>query len=206
MTRVDELVSRPEPAFFNDLNETLAEAWRLLARGVADRRSPMHHPTVATLGLDGRPRVRTVVLRGVEPTERRLRFHTDLRSDKVAELRAEGRVALHAYDAKSKIQLRIDGIATVHTDDAVADAAWAGSRPMSRVCYGTSPPPGRPLSEPNAFTLPDEAETDHGRANFTAVVVCVSSIEWLYLAYGGHRRALFTWAPGGAFAQTWLVP
>lgn len=205
MTAVDDVAPRPEPVFFNDLDETLAEAWRLLARGVADRRSPMHHPTVATIGVDGRPRLRTVVLRGVDAAERRLRFHTDLRSEKVTELRVEPGIALHAYDPRAKIQLRVEGRATIHSDDAVAEAAWAASRPMSRVCYGTSPAPGRPLAEASAFTLPDETDTDGGRTNFAAVLITVTSIEWLYLAYGGHRRALFRFEPDGV-ERTWLVP
>ena len=40
------------PSFYNDLDGTLAESWRLIARGMADRRSPFHHPTLATLGVN----------------------------------------------------------------------------------------------------------------------------------------------------------
>lgn len=91
---------RERPAFADDLDEMLAHAWRQLARGVEDRRSPFHTPSVATIGLDGRPRVRTVVLRGVEPSGARLRVHTDARAGEIAEFDADPRVALHGYDAK----------------------------------------------------------------------------------------------------------
>jgi hypothetical protein len=188
----------------DDLDGSLAEAWRLLARGVVDRRSPMHNPTVATVGADG-PNLRTVVLRGVDVPARQLRFHTDRRSAKVAEIAADPRIHLHAYDPGAKVQLRLAGHATLHHDDAIADAAWAASRAMSRVCYGTEPAPGSAITTPDAFRLPAEDATDPGRVHFAAVVIHVARLEWLYLAFGGHRRALFTWADGALTAR-WLAP
>lgn len=197
---------RHRPAFVDDLAETRAHAWRQLARGVADRRSSFHTPSVATIGLDGRPRLRTVVLRGVEPAAARLRFHTDARADKVAELSADPRIALHAYDAAGKFQLRIEGLARLHRDDATADAAWAGSRPMSRACYGTVPAPGSRLAGPNDFTLPaDEAALDAGRGHFCVVVIDALTLETLALAHEGHRRARFD-LRSQADSGVWLVP
>jgi hypothetical protein len=82
------------PAFYDDLPQTLRACWTLLERGAADRRSAFHTLAVATTGLDGRPRVRTVVSRRVDPPARAVRFHADSRSAKVAELRADPRLAL----------------------------------------------------------------------------------------------------------------
>jgi pyridoxamine 5'-phosphate oxidase len=200
-------MSAPVPSFYDDLGETLAEAWRLIGRGVADRRSPFHHPTAATIGIDGRPQARTVILRSCDAAGRTLRFHTDGRSEKVRELAADGRIGLHFYDPGSKIQLRLAGVATLHRDDAVADAAWAGSRAFSRQCYGIEPGPGVEIGAGGAFALPegtDEA-TAGGRANFCAVVASVTALEWLYLAAAGHRRARFRW-DGEALDATWLAP
>ena len=42
--------------FYNDLDATLGELWRRLARGVADRRSGFHTVQLASIGLDGAPR------------------------------------------------------------------------------------------------------------------------------------------------------
>jgi pyridoxamine 5'-phosphate oxidase len=195
------------PAFYDDPGEVLAEAWRLMARGVADRRSPFHHPVVATTGQDGRPQLRTVILRACDVPSRTLRFHTDVRSEKIAEIARDNRIGLHFYDPGAKIQLRIGGIATVHMHDAVADAAWAGSRPFSRQCYGIEPGPGTPILLGAAFDLPDvsDQDTSAGRAHFAAVTVELSDIEWLYLAAQGHRRARFTWPDAMVQAQ-WLVP
>ncbi|TGD97936.1 pyridoxamine 5'-phosphate oxidase family protein [Methylobacterium nonmethylotrophicum] len=193
------------PAFYDDLEGCLAEAWRRLEEGAAHQ-SGFHAPALATIGRDGAPRLRTVVLRGVDRAARTLRVHCDARSDKAAEIAADPRVALHAYDAKAKLQVRIEGAARLHGQDAVARAAWTASRPMSRICYGTIPGPGTPLPAGGAYALPqDEAAAEAGFSEFRVVVLTAARLEFLYLARQGHRRASFTWDGAGASA-TWLAP
>jgi hypothetical protein len=189
-----------------DLQAVLSEATRLLSRAVADRRSPMHTPTVATVGLDGRPRLRTVVLRGFDPARRELRFHTDVRSQKIGEIRAEPRLGVHVYDPGARIQIRLGARAVLHTDDALAENAWQTSQPMSRVCYATQPGPGTTIEAGGSFSLPaGPEEVAAGRANFVAVTGVIDELEWLHLAASGHRRALFRW-DGPDCTATWLAP
>lgn len=194
---------QPIPGFYDDLDATLAEVWRLLSRGVADRRSPFHTPAVATVAADGAPSVRTVVLRGVDPMLRAIRFHTDIRSRKFGEIASQPRVALLGYDPGHKIQLRLAGYATAHTGpaDQAAVAAWAATRDRSRVCYMQAVAPGEAMP---AGAVAEPALAD-GFQNFVAVTVEVDEIEWLYLAHPGHRRARFAW-PGGRLEATWLAP
>jgi hypothetical protein len=183
------------------LASCLERAFALLAEGVTNRRSPFHTPTLATIGLDGAPRARTLVLRGFDPAARTLRLHTDARSAKVAELAAEPRCALHGYDAAGGLQLRLTGRATVH-DDAVAEAAWQASRPSSRACYAIAPGPGTPVAEPP----PAPRDPEAGRRHFRAILLRFERLEWLDLAASGHRRARFAWPAEGPPATTWLVP
>lgn len=193
------------PMFADDLDLTLQHAWASLVRGVRDRGSPFHTPTVATIAPDGRPRMRTVVLRQADPGQRLLRFHTDLRSGKIAEIERDSRVSLHGYDKGDKFQVRVEGAASIHSDDEIADQAWAGSRLMSRACYGTQPGPGVPLKNESDFSIPsEESEINAGRTNFSAVLIRVESIETLYLDHAGHRRALFTL--GETVTSQWLTP
>ena len=192
---------KPRPAYADDLAETLAEAFRLLARGVADRRHPFHTPTLATIGADGAPRARTLVLRGFDAATRTLRLHTDTRSQKFGELAAEPRCALHAYDAGAQIQLRLAGRATLHQEDAMADSAWAASRPFSRLCYAAADAPGAVLAAP-----PPAPREGDGRGNFAAILVALESLEWLWLDAAGHRRARFTWSNRAAPQAEWLGP
>lgn len=200
------MTREPVPDFYDDLNGSMVHAWRMLVRGVADRRSPCHSPTVATIGSDGRPRLRTVILRGADPETWTLRFHTDRRSDKVNELASDSRVSLLAYDPGAKIQIRVEGMASVHTEDALADAAWAGSRSFSQICYGSAPAPGQTIANGGAFSLPvGSDDVAQGRANFSAVQLSVTLLEWLYLAHAGHRRARFVRTAEGT-ESVWLAP
>lgn len=192
--------------FYNDLDATLGELWRRLARGVADRRSGFHTVQLASIGLDGAPRVRTVVLRGVDRAARRLRVHTDRRSPKFAEIAERPSVEVCAYDPRAKIQIRARGLAEVVTADG-AEPAWAASGAGSRVCYRTPAGPGTPLADAAAVdpepTAP--AHADAGREHFSVVLTTVARLDWLYLAARGHRRACFEWHEEG-WQGTWLAP
>jgi pyridoxamine 5'-phosphate oxidase len=202
------IVSTPvQPAFYDDLSGSLTHAWAQLARGVADRRSPFRTPTFGTAGLDGSPRLRTVVLRACDVEGRLLRFHTDQRSNKDRELQRNPAASLHIYDAGQKIQLRIAGIARVRVNDDLTKAAWDRSLVMSRAGYTQVPAPGVELDDPSRLPpltgAPDGDTT--GYENFAVVVFSVQSIEWLYLGAMGHRRARFTWLDG-ALRATWIAP
>lgn len=193
--------SAPIPPWYDDLDGSLAEGWGLLVRGAVDRRSPMHTVAVATVDAEGLPSVRTVVLRAADPSRWRIRFHTDARSRKVAELARRPTVAVLAYHPAAKIQLRLTGRVRVL---AGRDAApiWAQVTPHGRQCYRVAKAPGEPIASPAEGALLDA----DGQDRFRAVEVDVDSIEWLYLAAAGHRRARFRRDPDGHIAGEWLVP
>ncbi|MEM9877930.1 MAG: pyridoxamine 5'-phosphate oxidase family protein [Pseudomonadota bacterium] len=196
------------PTYYDDLNASYDEAWTLLIRGKADRRSAFHTPSVATVDTDGYPQVRTVVLRAADKTSAELRFHTDLRARKLVEIAEQPCVSLHFYDKKAKIQLRATGLAKAHTSGFVKEAAWENTRAMSRECYRVDKSPGSFVDASDDWVIPqDPPDADMGKEHFVPVVVKVRSIEWLYLARGGHRRALFDLDEHGALASArWMVP
>jgi pyridoxamine 5'-phosphate oxidase len=210
-------MSNNPPEYYDSLDAAHNEAWRLLAHGAEDRQSPFHTPTVSTVDAAGRPHARTVILRAANPEARTVRFHTDLRSAKMAHLKYSDRVCMVAYDPALKIQLRVDGCAATHTEGALADAAWKATRPMSRLSYAAESAPGIAIDVP--LTLPasqlsmiddsSEEALDHmqrvGRENFCAVVVMIESIEWVHLVAQGNRRAMFSW-PRGVLEAKWLQP
>lgn len=194
---------RPLPPYYNNLDATLKEAWLLLVRGAADRRAAFHTPQVASIGLDGTPKVRTVVLRHTDGVARMIRFHTDLRSSKVAELAQNPHIQVLAYDPAHKVQLRLSGTACIHRDDGYALAAWQRSQPQSQLCYRQDAAPGQAGGDAAVLLSPGQHD---GRQNFAAVEISVSELEWLYLAVQGHRRARFTWDGNGTLSATWLAP
>ena len=187
----------------------LADTWKRLEEGVDDTASPFHAPTVASLRDDLTPDVRTVILRGMDAANGTLRFHTDARSGKVAQLAARADCAIHIY-APPKLQIRLDGRATLHAgDDAVANEAWASARPSSLVPYAQTDAPGtrlRKLAEPTlrAKALAPE-QVALARANFCAVMVKVERIDRLMLESIGNTRAAWVRNDAG-WDGCWLAP
>jgi hypothetical protein len=178
----------------------------LLERSVVSARLPFHQFSVANVAEDGTPTMRVVVLRAFDPAARTVRFHTDVRSAKVAQLRANPSVGLLFYDPPGKLQLRVPAWVTVHVGDAVARAGWEASRPDSRACYAIEPAPGTDLANAPWPTLPLHLEADAAAfANFAAVVCHFDTLEVLYLHAGGHRRARLDWTAVGLTLRR-LVP
>jgi pyridoxamine 5'-phosphate oxidase len=203
---------RDDPTAPQSLEEVERHCFALLARGVRDRHSALHIATLASGGRDGFPAARSVVLRAVDATNRMLRFHTDRRSAKYAELEADPRVAILFYDPRARLQFRFQAHATLHRDDEETHAVWAGVAAGSRRIY-LGLPPGSPSATP-ASGLPEEletrlptpAESAAGILNFAVIQVRLLGLDWLHLAAGGHRRARFAWTPGEPATATWLVP
>jgi pyridoxamine 5'-phosphate oxidase len=186
-----------------DPDEIFADIATRLAAAVGDRRHAWRTPTLATIGLDGAPRARTVVLRGADAACARVRFHSDMRSAKCAELGVDGRAALHFYDADAKLQLRLEGHAVLHCADAIAQAAWQAAGLGARRTYAIEPGPGMFLEGPDDATF--SADPEHSFARFVVVEIAVASVEWLYLRAEGHRRLLFTHT-GGTRQARWRAP
>lgn len=195
------------PGFYDDLDATLGEAWTRLEQGADDRESLFHTPNVAIIGGDGTPGIRTLVLRAADRHPRQLRFHTDLRSSKVLDLRANPRIGLHAYDPESKIQLRLSCWAETDATGDMAEKAWRNSPMMSRANYRAPAGPGTPIASPYEAAVGDPDHPDEGRENFCVVLCTVLELEFLYLASAGHRRARFSWDDAGDLVTaTWLAP
>ena len=172
------------------LDDVFALVWMLLADGVRNRHSAFHTPTLATVSADGTPQARTVVLRAAVREDARLRFNTDARAPKHADMAGNPRVALHVYDAPRKTQVRVSGTVRLSAGEARAAEIWAGMRAMSRECYRQGCAPGTPLDDPEAVPR-DALDDDTARANFTVADVAVEQIDWLYLRHSGHLRAGF---------------
>ena len=148
--------------------------------------------------------MRTVVLRGFDQTSRQVWFHTDRRSGKINEMRADPRAALHVYDPQQKVQMQIDGRVHLHMDDPLAQQAWQQTQAMSRITYQVTRAPGTVIDSPLDATQ-DATINGGGSENFLVATLRIEALEWLFLDARGHRRARFT-REGDAWRGTWLVP
>ncbi|MBJ9752980.1 pyridoxamine 5'-phosphate oxidase family protein [Burkholderia cepacia] len=190
------------------LAQTYERLWSCLESGVSAQRSPFTMLQAATLGIDGAPKVRTIVLRQVNRADHVLSFHTDARSEKVAELRRDPRIALVACDLDALVQIRAEGVASICDDEAQRRAIWQSSRPHTLLLYRAPLPPGTPVESPEAAHVsasPRANPDDDGYENFCLLHVSVTRIEWLELARAGHRRAVFDLHEGGCEGR-WIAP
>jgi hypothetical protein len=132
---------------FHDTNPSLtlpgveSQAWTLLVDGSRNPKDAFYTGTLGTLGSLG-PNLRTVVLRQADPQQRTTVCYSDVRAGKVAELLENPAISWLFWDDGRKVQLRLTGRATVHTNDALADghcrvpapatggATWRGRPPV----------------------------------------------------------------------------
>jgi pyridoxamine 5'-phosphate oxidase len=180
--------------------------WALAFRGVVDRRSCWHTPTLATQSETGAPDLRTVVLRGASHADWTMRFHTDVRSGKFAQLKCCPLVAVHVYDPGHKLQVRIFGNATLHAEDDIAERAWAATQPMGRVGYAQEYPPGATVNVDRLPRLSISHNDARARNNFAVIVIQAERIDWLSLAAEGHSRAQLERNNCGTVTGHWLAP
>ncbi len=185
--------------------------WQKLERAAAVASDPWHLPVLGTVD-DGAPRLRTVVLRGFDPTTGRLWCHTDTRSPKVEQLGRSSQVSWLFYDREEKLQLRVRGTARVVTEGDLFEKAWAASEPRSRKCYLGPHAPSSLVAEPDP-NLPEEflgrdptvEQTEPGRDRFAVIDCTPDAFDWLRLRHDGHTRAAFE-RDGDDWTGNWVAP
>lgn len=187
------------------LQEVLAHAWALLARAARATGSPLHAPVLATVGLDGEPDARTVLLHSVDPEHRRLYVNTDRRSLKYAELSQTARAMLVFFDPRGRTQLRLRADIEMHHHDDLTERTWRELPGASRRPYATVAAPGTPASSATAGA-PAEVGELAGYDNFIVLEARPIQLDWLHFGATGPRRAVFRWADTGEVDASWLYP
>ena len=137
--------------FYNSLELSLKYTEDLLLDAVTNSKSIFHSPTLC---ISDSPR--TVVLREFNKEKRFLRFHTDLRSNKISSVNNNVVAYVHAYDPEIKVQLRIKGKVNLHKKDERTLKAWESSREMSKLCYSVKGAPGEIITHPEKYDLDKE--------------------------------------------------
>jgi len=162
---------------------------------------------VMTKILDGR----VVVLRKADQQNNFVQYHSDIRSSKIEKIKKNPNCSILFYGKQDKIQLRIKTECKVHFNDEATKESWEKTGHISRKCYLVTNGPGTKSETPTSgldgkfdnFDYTKE-ESEAGYKNFCVIRCKIKSIEWLYLAAKGHRRALINL--NGSKKFTWLVP
>ena len=198
-----------QPAYYENLEEIQNKYWSMLDDAVTNRGSPFRIPVFMCAHqdeIDGR----IVVLRKSDRTNNLLQFHTDLRSPKVDILKKNNKASLLFYDKDEKIQLRVKVECEINNQNSTTEESWKKTQHISRRCYLTDSPPGTSSENPTSGMISKLEDFDYtmeqseeGYKNFTVIKCMIKSIEWLYLAAKGHRRAKFDLENK---KENWLVP
>jgi len=204
-------VQKNKPDYYNNLDKIYFKIWYLLNLGSTNRKSSFHLPTFI-LGNNDQFDGRIVVLRGVDKKNKKIWFHTDVRSKKIKILKNSSKASFLFYDKDEKIQLKIYGDTKINYKNDVTKKAWNKTGHMSRQCYLGKEIPGTNSDIPTSglsgnidnfkYSI-DESEI--GYENFCVIETFIKSFEWLYLAAKGHRRAQII-LKNNTLTKKWLIP
>jgi len=204
-------VQKNKPDYYNDLNKLYLKIWELLKKGLENRDAPFHIP-VFICGNNNKSDGRIVVLRGVDEKENKIWFHSDIRSNKIKNLKIRPEASLLFYDKAEKVQLRISGLTKINYQNDITQISWKKTAHMSRQCYLGDKAPGSDSSSATSGLTEDvdnlkysKEESENGYKNFCVIETYIKSIEWLYLAAKGHRRAYFS-LKNNSLEKKWLIP
>tara|TARA_Y100001970_G_scaffold201216_1_gene244829 strand:+ start:846 stop:1451 length:606 start_codon:yes stop_codon:yes gene_type:complete len=199
-----------QPAYYENLKEIQNKYWSMLDDAVINRSSPFRIPVFICANqneIDGR----IVVLRKSDRNNNLLQFHTDFRSPKVDILKINKKASLVFYDKEEKIQLRVQVECEINNQNSISNESWKKTQHISRRCYLTDNAPGTISENPTSGMISKLEDFDYtmeqseeGYKNFTVIQCQIKSVEWLYLAAKGHRRAKFEYKKN--FKEFWLVP
>jgi len=198
-----------QPTYYEDLPEIKSKIWSMLDNAIKDRSSPFRIP-VFICGNQDDFDGRIVVLRKSDQTNNLIQYHSDIRSNKITKLKNNKNAAMLFYDKEEKIQVRLKVECTVNHNNNITKESWLKTGHMSRKCYLVNSGPGADSPIPTSGLKPEldnfeftMEQSEEGFKNFTVIQCKIKSMEWLYLAAKGHRRARFNLEIN---KEQWLVP
>lgn len=152
-----------------------------LQKGVNEKAHPYQFCTFATIGLETMPRLRTVVLRKVTD-DMRLTFFTDRRSKKLIHIKENNKVSMLFYHPEKLLQVKVEGLASIITDEKILNKYWGNVQSNSRKSYTTEEAPGSTISNPDKL---EYINTDN---HFCLLEIEAFRIEYLKLKRPDHLR------------------
>ena len=123
--------------------------------------------------------------------------------------------ALGTLAPSQEVQLSFNAsghLTKINYKNDLTKKSWKKTAHMSRQCYLGNEIPGSNSSVPTSGLTSDvdnlkytKKESEVGYKNFCVIEAFIKSIEWLYLAAKGHRRAYFN-LNKKQLEKKWLIP
>ena len=176
--------------------EILSEEWSSLNDGIQSAGHHFHSFIFSTI-RNNYPELRTVILRTVDEKSSSIYFHTDIRSKKLIDIKKNNSVGALFYDSGRRIQLRIQGLASVDSNSDSTKKIWRSMRDESKLCYmGPFAPSSTiesflPNLPENSLNEIDQEDDKLGYSRFCRVKIVFKTLDWLQLHHKGHKRLQF---------------
>lgn len=170
-----------------------------ISEGTRNTAHPFRYATLATIGLEMVPRLRTIVIREFDPEQMRLTFYTDSRSKKMLHIKENRKVSLLYFHPEKLLQLRIEGLALKERDADALARHWGGVKNQSKKDYTTTQAPGSEIQGPDRIEYLERDDF------FSVVNITPFRIEYLKLKRPSHIRVRFA-KDGDSWRSDFLVP
>lgn len=176
--------------------------WTEIKEDLLEAPKNYDHPfrlfTLATIGNDKVPRMRTLVLREVKE-DLSLIFYTDNRTKKIAQIKENNTVSLLFYDSSKMVQLVVEGSAMIITNETIINDIWSKLNPANKKDYTTLKPPGTLVHHP------EDVEYLTGDHHFCMVQIVPYRLEYLKIAKPNHSKVQYQQVEG-KWTGEFLVP
>ena len=191
------------------LSDIYNSIWVELKKGVTQRKHPFHLCFFSTISLSEEkpePETRIVILRDVDKETLMIRTNTDLRSDKVSQIKMSPITTMLFYDKEKKIQLRIKAESKLVSNEKEVEQTWNEAQEISKRCYYVPFPPKSKLEKPFSNESLDLDNENLGLNVFGLIRSKLLEIDYLNLNYTGHVRCKFELEKKGFIKSYWVVP
>lgn len=193
----------------HELAGPFSHVWKSLREGANPGPSPFSRAQVATIGIDGSPKLRNIIIRRTSEESNEVTFYTDIRSSKISEIKANPQIALVTCNFERNLQIRLEGTAIALSEGRIKETAWSSIHEHSRALFRNPLTPGIPISHPSKINpkshYSDTSVDNKGYENFCVVVISVLRIDWLDLSEEDHKRIAF-YRNSSDWYGGWIAP
>lgn len=165
-------------------NEMLNDLFTGLSVASKEKNHPYRYFCMASCGINGHLRQRTMVLRDVIDGEF-LMAYTDRRSKKMTHINEHNEVSLLFFNPETLTQITMKTYVEVEKDKDALQKRWEKIPDYSKIDYIASDIPGTIINHPT-----DIRYHDHG-GNFTVLYFIPEKIEILQIKRPNHIRASY---------------
>ena len=162
------------------LTEILDSVFKELKKGTQINKHPFRYTCLGTVDASGTPQQRMVVIRDIKNNE--ITIYTDLRTEKINDLKSNPKASLLFYDYKKLRQIKLSG--TISIDESPNESLWNAIPAKAQKDYTTKEKPGTKISNPEEISYTEIN-------NFCVLKFTFTKIDSLKLTRPNHVRTQF---------------